>query len=146
MLTKTPLFHQSLGPCVCLSFSLSLSLWLILWSVGTCAHSPAQTSKTLSRRCTVPSPPREGTWCLCERRKPCAKGFIGLCINQGISASLSLSYFLIVNSGLPGSGPLKDLNTWKVFSYEDILLPVSFQSIILKLLCASTTLWPDFFP
>ena len=28
MLIKTPLLHQSLGPCVCLSFSLSLSLFL----------------------------------------------------------------------------------------------------------------------
>ena len=34
MLIKTPLLHQSLGPCVCLSLSLSLSLyfWLISWN------------------------------------------------------------------------------------------------------------------
>ena len=32
------------------------------------------------------------------------------CINQGISTSFSLLYFLIINSGSPGSGPLKDLN------------------------------------
>ena len=30
-----------------------------------------------------------------------------------LSFSLSLSYFLIVDSGLPGSGPLKGLNKWR---------------------------------
>ena len=34
MLIKTPLLHQSFGPCVLVSFSLSLSLFLrlFLWS------------------------------------------------------------------------------------------------------------------
>ena len=45
MLIKTPLLHQSFGPCVCLSvflsfflFALSLSLyfWLIPWSAEAC--------------------------------------------------------------------------------------------------------------
>ena len=46
MLIKTPLLHQSFGPHVLLS--LSLSLRLILWSIETRhAHSPAQASKTL---------------------------------------------------------------------------------------------------
>ena len=115
MLNKTPLLHQSLGPHVFPSFLLSLSFRLILWSTGTrCAHSPAQASKTLLRRRTVPSPPREGARCLHERRKPCIKDFIGfLCKPRNISLFLSLFYFLIVDSGPPGSGPLKDLNKWR---------------------------------
>ena len=32
MLIKTPLFHQSFGPRVFLSFSLSLYFWLISWN------------------------------------------------------------------------------------------------------------------
>jgi len=39
------------------------------------------------------------------------------CINQGISASFSLVYFLIIDSGPPGSGPLKDLNNPPQFCY-----------------------------
>ena len=104
MLNKTPLLHQSLGPRVSLS--------LILRSIETCcAHSPAWAPKTLSRRCTVLSPPREDARCLHEGCKPCIKGFIGLLRKpRNISLSLSLSYFLNVDSGPPGSGPLKDLN------------------------------------
>ena len=65
MLIKTHLLHQSFGPHVLLS--LSVSLRLILWSAEMHhAHSPAQASKTLSRRRTVPSPPREGAQCLHE--------------------------------------------------------------------------------
>ena len=62
---KAPLLHKSLGPCVCLSFSLSLSLshssQLIPWSAETrLAHSPAWASKTLLRRHPVPLPPSRG--------------------------------------------------------------------------------------
>ena len=32
MLIKTPLLHQSLGPCAFLSLSLSLYFWLISWN------------------------------------------------------------------------------------------------------------------
>ena len=43
--------------------------------------------------------------------RPLVKGFIGfLCKPRNISLFLSLFYFLIVNSGPPGSDPLKDLN------------------------------------
>ena len=51
---------RDLGPCVLLSFFLflSLSFWLILWSVEACrAHFPAQafkTSEDLLRGCPVP--------------------------------------------------------------------------------------------
>ena len=114
MLNKTPLFHQSLGACVFLSFflSLSLSLRLILWSIETRrADSPAWASKTLSRRHTVPSwPPQEGAWCLHERRKLCVKSFIVFLLKpKNINLFLCLFCFLIINSGPPGSDPLKDL-------------------------------------
>ena len=102
MLIKTPLLHQSFGPCVYLSLSFSLSLSLSLffrlipWSTEALwVHFPAQASKTLSRRCSVPSPHWEGTWSLCEQSKPYAEALLAFCVNQGISASFSLLYFLI---------------------------------------------------
>ena len=98
MLIKTPLLHQSFGPCVLLSLSLSLlhSLRLFLWSAEALwVHFPAQASKTLSRRCSVPSPHREGAWGLREQSKPRAGALLAFCVNQGISASFSLLYFLI---------------------------------------------------
>ena len=111
MLNKTPLLHQSLGPRVCLSFSHSLSTQLILWRVEPhCAHSPAWASKTLSRRRTVPSLPREGARCLRERHKPCVKNFIGFLRKPG---NVGLSLSLIADSGPPGSSPLNDLNKWR---------------------------------
>ena len=76
-----------------LSFSLSLSPRLILWSAETClAHSPSRASKTLSRRRPVPSPPpQEGTQCLRERRKSCVKDFIGS-LHKPENISLFLSF------------------------------------------------------
>ena len=61
VLIKTHLLHQSFGPRVFLSFFLSLSfshsLRLFLWSTeAPWVHFPAQASKTLSRRDSVPSP------------------------------------------------------------------------------------------
>ena len=95
--------------------SFVISCWLLLWSVETrCAQPPTQPSKTVSRRCTVPSPLWEGAWDLREKRKPCVKDFIGFLRKPAnISLSLSLFYFLIVNSRPPGYGPLKDLNKWR---------------------------------
>jgi len=95
MLIKTLLLHQSFGPRVLLSFSLSLalslSLRLFLWSTEVlCVHFPARASKTHSKRCSVPSPHREGAWGLCEQTKPRARGFIGfLCKPRNISLFLS---------------------------------------------------------
>ena len=64
---KAPLLHQRLGS-PCLSFSLSLSLQLILWSVETRqAYSPAWAFKTSSRGHPVPS------WAV----QALFKGFIG---------------------------------------------------------------------
>ena len=97
MLNKTPLLHQSSGPRVFLSFSLSLPLFfrLIPWSAEALwVHFPARASKTLSRRCSAPSPHREGAWGLCEQSKAHAGALLAFCVNQGISASFSplLSY------------------------------------------------------
>ena len=83
-----------------LSFSLSLSLSLffrlIPWSAEALwVHFPARPSKTLLRRLSVPSPHREGAWGLREQSKPRAGALLAFCVNQGISASFSLLYFLI---------------------------------------------------
>ena len=67
MLIKTPLLQSELwSSCLSFhSFSLSLYFWLIPWSAeARWAHFLAWASKTPSRRRTVPSPTREGAWCL----------------------------------------------------------------------------------
>ena len=65
-------------------------------------------------------PSQEGALCLhpiervpqasVNRASPVPGALLAFCVNQGIAA-LSLLYFLIVDSGPPGSSPLKDLNT-----------------------------------
>ena len=75
---------------------LSLCLRLFLWSTEAFwVHFPAQASKTLSRRRSAPSPRREGAWGLREQSKPHVGALLAFCVNQGISASFSLLYFLI---------------------------------------------------
>ena len=56
--------------------------------------------------------PRKRAPCACVKQcKPCVKGFTGFLRKpRNISLFLSLFYFLIVDSGPPCSGPLKDLN------------------------------------
>ena len=87
LLRSFDIFHS-------LAFSLSFSVFLwraeVLW-----VHFPAQASKTLSRRHSAPSPHLEGAWGLCEQSKPRAGALLAFCVNQGISASFSLLYFLI---------------------------------------------------
>ena len=98
MLIKTPLLHQSFGPHVFLLLSLSLSLCfrLIPWSAEALwVHFPARASKTLLRRRSAPSFHREGAWGLREQSKPRARALLAFCVNQRISASFSLLYFLI---------------------------------------------------
>ena len=46
-----------------------------------------------------------------NRASPVSGTLLVFCINQGISASFSLLYFLIIISGPLGSGPIKDLNS-----------------------------------
>ena len=106
MLNKTPLFHQSLGPCVFLSFSLSLFL----------ANSWARKPAELSFFPGLPRASQEGAPCLnplerapgayVKQSKLCAGSFIGSLRKPG-NISLFLFYFLTVDSGPPGSGPLK---------------------------------------
>ena len=98
------------------SFSLSLPLFLslsfrlILWSTEALwVHFPAWAFKILSRRCSAPSPLREGAWCFCEQPKTCVKDFIGFLRKP---RNISLFHFLIVDSGPPGSGLLKDPKKW----------------------------------
>ena len=116
MLIKIPLLHQSFGPRIFslsppLSLSLSLFFRLILWSAEALwVHFPARLLR----------PSGEGTLCLhpierapeafVNRATPMSGTLLVFCVNQGISAFFSLLYFLIVNSGPPDSGPLKDLN------------------------------------
>ena len=117
MLIKTPVLHQSFGPCVLLSLSLSVSVSLSLsgWSPG--AQRPSEFTFLLG----LLRPSREGALCLhpierapeafVNRASPMSGTLLVFCVNQGISASFSLLYFLIIDSGPPGSGPLKDLNS-----------------------------------
>ena len=112
ILTERSLKHlcstRGLGPHVFFSFFLSLSLPPSLspslppssWFSG--AWKPAELTLLLG----LSRPPREGARCLHERRKPCSRVLLVLCINQGVLASFS--HFLIIDSGPPGpfKGPL----------------------------------------
>ena len=101
MLIKTPLLHQSSGPRVCLSLSLSLSLPLSLsgYFFGAQRFSEFTFLPGLLR------PTREGALCLhpikrmpeasMNRARPVPGALLAFCVNQGISASFSLLYFLI---------------------------------------------------
>ena len=93
MLNKTPLLHQSSGPRVFLSLSLSEYFF------G--AQRPSEF--TFLPRLLKPS--REGALRLhpiervpeasVNRASPMSGTLLAFCINQGISASFSLLYFLI---------------------------------------------------
>ena len=85
MLNKTPLFHQSWGPRVFLSFSLSFSLFQ--------ANSLEHRSPLSSLFCPgLQDPPERVPCAYVKQCKPCVKGFIVFCINQGISDSFSLFF------------------------------------------------------
>ena len=110
MLNKTPLLHPSLGPCVCLSLSLSQ------------ANSLECRSPLSSLSCPGLQDPHERVPCAYVKQcKPCVKGFIGFLHKpRNISLFLSLFYFLIFDSRPPGSGPLKDLNTYVILHGHSI--------------------------
>ena len=101
-IVKSPLLHQSLGPCVFfVSLSLCLSLRLILWSIETRhSHSPAQASKSPWRGGPVPM------WAM----QALYQGLYWFSVETREYQPLSLFHFLILDSGPPGSGPLKDPN------------------------------------
>ena len=99
MLIKTPLLHQSSGPCVFLSLSFSLSLSLSGYFFG--AQRPSEF--TFLPRLLRPS--QEGALRLhpiervpeasVNRASPVPGTLLAFCVSQGISASFSLLYFLI---------------------------------------------------
>ena len=100
MLIKTPLLHQSFGPRVLLSLSLSLFLSLPLSLSGY--FFGAQRLSEFTFQSGLPRPSREGTFSPSRGRlrplwteQVLCRGFIGFLVNQGISASFSLLYFLI---------------------------------------------------
>ena len=74
--------------------SFSLSLRLIPWSTETrLAHSPSRASKTLSRRCPVPSPLLErAPGAFVRDASPASRTLLVFCVNQGVSASLSFTF------------------------------------------------------
>ena len=106
MLIKTPLLHQSSGPRVFLSLSPSLPLSLSLsLSLSFSGWSPG--AQRLSEFTFLPGllrPSREGTLHLhpierlpeaaVNRASLVSGAFLAFCVNQGISASFSLLYFL----------------------------------------------------
>ena len=105
-----------------MSFSLSLSLSLSGYFFGVHRISGFTFLPCLLR------PSQEGSLCFhrikrapeafVNRASPVSGTLLVFCINQGISASFSLLYFLIIDSGPPGSGPLKELNTFTVSSFR----------------------------
>ena len=103
MLIKTPLLHQSFGPRV------SLSLFQV---------NPLETQR-LSEFTFLPRllrPSQEGTLCLhpierapeasMNRASPVSGALLAFYINQGISASFSLLYFLL--------GRLRTTRFWSI--------------------------------
>ena len=100
ILTEKSLKHLcSIRAWVSVSFFLSLSLSpadSLECRDLSCSLTPAGTSKTLLRRHSVPSPTREGTWCLCKGRKSCVKDFIGFLRKPG-SISLFLSFTFLLS-------------------------------------------------
>ena len=116
---KARLLHQSLGPRVFfVSLSLSLFFWLTLWSMETRhAHFSAPASKT---------PLERAPGAFVSNASPVSRTLLVLCVNQGISASfsLSLSCRLLRTTRFPSiKGPQQDprdtllviQNIWKPF-------------------------------
>ena len=103
MLNKKSLLHQSFGPRVLLSLSLSLFLSLPLSLSGYFFGAQRLSQFTFLPRLLRPS--REGILCLhpIERApeasvnsaSPVSGTLLAFCINQGISASFSLLHFPI---------------------------------------------------
>ena len=83
---------RALVPMSCFLFLFSFSLSLFISLSG---YFLAWASKTFLRKRSVPSPHLEGAWGLREQNKPRAGALFAICVNQGISASFSLLYFLI---------------------------------------------------
>ena len=82
-----------LSVSLCLSLSLSLCLSLVPRSAeARWAHFLSRASKTLSRRCTVPSPTQEHAWCLHAAARALRTGLYWLSAKpENISLFLSLT-------------------------------------------------------
>ena len=123
MLNKTPLLHQSFGPPILLSFSLSLFFRLIPWSAEALwVHFLAWASKTFSRRCSAPSLHRRVPEASVNRASPMPGALLAFCINQGISASFSLLYFLISR--------LRTTRFWSIKGPQHVMFAFSPCTII----------------
>ena len=69
----------------------------------------------------MPSPTREGAWCLRAAARALRIGLSWLSAYIRGYQPLSLSYFLIVDSGPPGSGPLKDQQEEKGMTEDEMV-------------------------
>ena len=106
---KSSFWKKSCRPCspklgLLVSFFPSLSLFvfrLIPWSAEALwVHFLARASKTLLRRCSAPSPHREGAWGLCEQGL--CRGFTGfLCKPRNINLFLSSAFLTAIFSLSP---------------------------------------------
>ena len=98
-----------------LSFSLSLSLSFSGWSPGVQKLSGFTFLPGLLRASQEgtlhPHPLERAPEAFVNRASPVSGTLLAFWVNQGISTSFSLLYFLIVDSRPPGSSPLKDLNS-----------------------------------
>ena len=101
MLIKTPLLHQSFGPRVFLSLSLSPSSSLSFsgWSPGVQRLSEFTFLPWLPRPsqegAVSPHPIKRAPEASVNKVSPMPGALLAFSINQGISASFSLLYFLI---------------------------------------------------
>ena len=122
LLIKYRCSTRDLGPHVVLSFSFSLSLWLILWSVETCQLT---FLPGLSR------PLQEDALCLREWYKPCPRALLVLCVTQGILASFSLllSYPRLRTTRFWSIKGLQQLISIFLFQLEELLLAFLLRQI-----------------
>ena len=124
-----------------MSCFLSLSFRLISWSTEALwVHFPVQASKTLSRRLSAPSPHWEG---LREQSKPRAGALLAFCVNQGISASFSLLYFLISRFRSTRFRSIKGPQHWSLLK---VMSTVSMMPSVHLILCRPLLLPSSIFP
>ena len=122
LLIKYRCSTRDLGPRVVLSFSFSLSLWLILWSVET---------RQLTFLPRLSRPFREDALCLRERYKLYPRALLVLCITQGIPASFSLllSYHRLRTTRFWSIKGLQQLISIFLFQLEELLLAFLLRQI-----------------
>ena len=117
MLIKTPLLHQSSGPCLSLSLSPSL-----------CFSGRSPGAQRLSEFTFLPGllrPSREGALHLhpikrapeasVNKASPVSGALLAFCINQGISASFCLLYFFVSQLWTTGFWSIKGPKTGSFF-------------------------------